>query len=120
VNSQASRYLYNIDDFKDKNKIPFGALVIFKRQGGGHIGFVVGTVKDSFQIIENGNSKSVVKEGIVILGGNQNDAVQFEIFYDLDKIRAVTMPSGYSKEDYSVIPEIKDFYDLPEFHERVR
>ena len=119
-NGQVSRYFYTIDDFKDKNKIPFGALVIFKRQGGGHIGLVVGTVKDEFIIIENGNPKTVMREGIVILGGNQNDAVQFEVFYDLDKIRAVTMPSGFFKEDYSAIPEIKDFYDLPEFHEKVK
>ena len=81
---------------------------------------MVGTVKDEFIIIENGNPKTVMREGIVILGGNQNDAVQFEVFYDLDKIRAVTMPSGFFKEDYSAIPEIKDFYDLPEFHEKVK
>jgi hypothetical protein len=117
---QVSRYNYTIDDFKGKNKIPFGALVIFKRQGGGHIGFVVGTVKDSFDIIENGNPKMVMREGIVILGGNQNDAVQFEVFYDLDKIRAVTIPTNFPKEDYSEIPEIKDFYDLPEFYEKVK
>lgn len=117
---QWERYYYTIEDFKDKNKIPFGALVIFKRQGGGHIGFVVGTVKDDYLIQENGNLKRVVREGIVILGGNQNDAVQFEIFYDLDKIRAVTMPAGFFKEDYSAIPEIKAFYDLPEFYQRER
>jgi hypothetical protein len=117
-NGQVGRYFYTIEDFKDKNKIPFGALVIFKRQGGGHIGFVVGRVKDEIEYFENGTCKTVTREGIIILGGNQNDAVQFEVFYDLDKIRAVTMPSGFLKEDYTTIPEIKDFYDLPEFYEK--
>jgi hypothetical protein len=117
-NGQVARYHYTIDDFKDKNKIPLGALVIFKRQGGGHIGFIVGIVKDVYKIEDNGTSKTVTREGIILLGGNQNDAVQFEVFYDLDKIQAVTMPTDFLKADYSAIPTITAFYDLPEFYER--
>jgi hypothetical protein len=115
-NGQIERYHYTISDFR--NNIPLGALVIFKRRGGGHIGFVVGTVKDEYVIEENGLKRTIVREGVVILGGNQNDAVQFAVFYDLDKIRAVTMPSNFLKEDYCPIPEIKNFYDMPEFCEQ--
>ncbi len=115
-NGQVTRYNYSISDFR--NNIPLGALVIFKRRGGGHIGFVVGTVRDEYVIQENGLPKTIVREGVVVLGGNQNDAVQFAVFYDLDKIRAVTMPTNFSKEDYCPIPEIKNFYDMPEFCEQ--
>jgi hypothetical protein len=115
-NGQAARYNYCISDFR--NNIPLGALVIFKRRGGGHIGFVVGTVRDEYVIEENGLKRTIVREGVVILGGNQNDAVQFAVFYDLNKIKAVTMPSSFLKSEYCPLPEIKNFYDMPEFCEQ--
>jgi len=51
----------------------YGAVVVFDRVGGGHVGFVVGKDK-------NGN--------ILVLGGNQGDAVNIKAF-------AVNRVAGY-------------------------
>lgn len=60
-----------------------GCIVVFERQGGGHVGFVVG--KDSA-----GN--------LMVLGGNQGDAVNIRPF-------AMSRVSGYRWPD-SLPPSI--------------
>ena len=111
---------YIFDDFQNKNVVPFGSMVIFKRKGGGHIGFAVGTMQDSFTVVENGISKTINRKGIVVLGGNQNDAVQFMVFYDLDMVKAVSMPSSFPKVEYVALPELKNLHDLPEFYDKYK
>lgn len=113
-------YNYTFDDFKNKNIVPFGSLVILKRKGGGHIGFAVGTMRDSYTVVENGISRTVNREGVVLLGGNQNDAVQFMVFYDLDMIRAVSMPTSYPKEEYIPLPELRNNHDIAEFYDKYK
>ena len=95
-------------------------MVIFKRKGGGHIGFAVGTMHYSFTVVENGISKTINRKGIVVLGGNQNDAVQFMVFYDLDMVKAVSMPSSFPKVEYVALPELKNLHDLPEFYDKYK
>jgi hypothetical protein len=59
------------------------------KQKGGHVGFVVG------------------KKGskLVILGGNQGDAVSYSAF-KTDKIAAYVVPDGYTPPTFD-LPEIK-------------
>jgi uncharacterized protein (TIGR02594 family) len=56
-----------------------GAIVVLKRPGGGHVGFVTGI---------NANHTMVR-----VLGANQNDAVN-ELWFDVDRIAAVRQPPG--------------------------
>ena len=56
----------------------YGCIVVFKRDGGGHVGFVVGRAS-------NGN--------LLVLGGNQGDAVNIKEF-DLDRVVAYRWPAG--------------------------
>jgi uncharacterized protein (TIGR02594 family) len=46
-------------------RVPLGAVAVFKRKGGGHVGFVVGNYKTG---------------ELAILGGNQSDAVNIRKF----------------------------------------
>lgn len=55
-----------------------GCVVVFSREGGGHVGFAVG--KD-----ERGN--------LLILGGNQSDAVNIKAF-PLSRVTAYRWPAG--------------------------
>lgn len=55
-----------------------GAVVVFKRKGGGHVGFVVG--ED-----QNGD--------LMVLGGNQNDAVNIMPF-SKDRVLGYRWPAG--------------------------
>ena len=113
-------YDFTFEDFQDKNKVPFGSLVVFRRQGGGHVGFAVGVMRDSFTITENDVTRTVKREGVVVLGGNQNDAVQFMVFYDMNMIKAVSMPTKFRREDYAPLPELKNMFDMPEFYDRYK
>lgn len=49
----------------DSKSIPYGAIVVFTRSGGGHVGFVVGVHADG---------------SLDVLGGNQGDAVNVRKF----------------------------------------
>ncbi len=111
---------FTFDDFQNKNVVPLGSMVIFKRKGGGHIGFAVGTIQDSYAVVENGISRTVNRKGVVVLGGNQNDAVQFMVFYDLDMVKAISMPTSFPKEEYVALPELKNYHDLPEFYDKYK
>lgn len=57
----------------------YGAIVVFERKGGGHVGFVVG--KD-----RSGN--------LLVLGGNQGDAVNIRAF-PLNRVSGYRWPSGF-------------------------
>lgn len=59
----------------------YGCIVVFSRNGGGHVGFVVG--KD-----QNGN--------IMVLGGNQSDAVNIKPFKK-DRVVGYRYPSGIAR-----------------------
>lgn len=63
-------------------------IVIFKRNGGGHVGFVVG--KDA-----NGH--------IMVLGGNQADAVNIKAFKP-DRVVGYRFPSGIARSNESELP----------------
>lgn len=55
-----------------------GAVVVFSRTGGGHVGFVVGTTKSG---------------EILVLGGNQGDAVNIRAF-PTSRVSGYRYPSG--------------------------
>lgn len=63
-------------------------IVIFKRNGGGHVGFVVG--KDD-------------KGNIMVLGGNQADAVNIKAF-DPARVVGYRFPSGIARSPHSELP----------------
>jgi uncharacterized protein (TIGR02594 family) len=58
------------------NEPVYGCIVVFTRQGGGHVGFVVGKT-------ESGN--------LLVLGGNQSDAVNIKAFA-LDRVSGYRWP----------------------------
>lgn len=58
-----------------------GAIVVFERQGGGHVGFVVGKDK-------SGN--------LMVLGGNQGDAVNIRPFA-MSRVAGYRWPSGVAR-----------------------
>lgn len=57
-----------------------GAVVVFTRDGGGHVGFIVG--KD-----QNGN--------LLVLGGNQGDMVKISPFA-MSRVAGFRLPKGYN------------------------
>lgn len=57
-----------------------GAVVVFDRQGGGHVGLVVG--KDA-------------KGNLMVLGGNQGDMVKVSAF-PMYRVSGFRLPKGYS------------------------
>ncbi|WP_051919473.1 TIGR02594 family protein [Basilea psittacipulmonis] len=59
----------------------YGCIAVLKRQGGGHVGFVVGEDK---------------KGNLLILGGNQNDQVKVSAF-SKDRVVAYVFPKHESK-----------------------
>lgn len=60
-----------------------GCIAVFRRKGGGHVGFVVGRTKN---------------DQLVMLGGNQDDEVKLSI-YDEDKAIAYRWPSKFALPD---------------------
>jgi uncharacterized protein (TIGR02594 family) len=56
-----------------------GAIVVLKRDGGGHVGFVTGIDSNSTMVR--------------VLGANQNNAVN-ELWFDIDRIAAARQPVG--------------------------
>lgn len=62
----------------DSKTIPLGAIAVFTRQGGGHVGFVVGVHADG---------------SLNILGGNQGDAVNIRKFARA-RVTALRWPPG--------------------------
>lgn len=68
-------------DWGDPVSVPVvGAIVVFERQGGGHVGFVVG--KDA-------------KGNLMVLGGNQGDMVKVSPFA-MARVAGFRLPRGYS------------------------
>lgn len=55
-----------------------GAVLVFERQGGGHVGFYAGETHNAYQV----------------LGGNQGDAVSLALIVK-DRCVAVRWPAGY-------------------------
>lgn len=66
----------------------YGCIVVFTRQGGGHVGFVVGKDKA-------GN--------LMVLGGNQGDAVNIRPFA-LSRVAGYRWPSAYPAAGRFVLP----------------
>lgn len=62
---------------------PLGAVAVFERQGGGHVGFVVAVHRDG---------------SLDILGGNQGDAVNIRRF-GRDRLVALRWPRGAPMAD---------------------
>lgn len=62
---------------------PLGAVAVFERQGGGHVGFVVAAFRDG---------------SLAILGGNQGDAVNIRRF-TRDRLVALRWPQGVPMQD---------------------
>lgn len=77
-------------DWGDKIDMPeYGCVVVFTREGGGHVGFVVG--KDD-------------KGRIMVLGGNQGNAVSIAPF-ELYRVSGYRWPTGYARNK-SALPVI--------------
>lgn len=66
----------------------YGCVVVFSREGGGHVGFVVGRDK-------NGN--------LMVLGGNQGDAVSIRPF-PVSRVTCYRWPSAYPSSGRFVLP----------------
>lgn len=66
----------------------YGCVVVFSREGGGHVGFVVG--KD-----RNGN--------LMVLGGNQGDAVSIRPF-PVSRVTGYRWPSAYPSSGRFALP----------------
>ena len=64
----------------------YGCIVVFTRNGGGHVGFVVGKT-------ENGN--------LLVLGGNQSDAVNVKAF-STERVTGYRWPVGYKKPEVAL------------------
>lgn len=62
----------------------YGCVAVFEREGGGHVGLVVGRTRDG---------------SILVLGGNQGDAVRVSSF-STDRVLAYRWPTGH---DFSVL-----------------
>jgi uncharacterized protein (TIGR02594 family) len=60
----------------------YGCVVVFSRDGGGHVGFVVGQQ-------QNGN--------LMVLGGNQSDAINIRAF-PLDRVTGYRWPVNVVKD----------------------
>jgi len=72
------------------SKPAVGCIVVFSRDGGGHVGFVVG--KDQ-------------KGNLMVLGGNQGDAVNIKPFA-LNRVVGYRWPSIYPAEHRFNLPTI--------------
>jgi uncharacterized protein (TIGR02594 family) len=66
----------------------YGCIVVFSREGGGHVGFVVG--KDS-------------KGRLLVLGGNQSNQVSIAPF-DLSRVVAYRWPVNYLAQSFDDPP----------------
>ena len=66
--------------FGDKIEPVYGAIVVFKRPEGGHVGFLVGQNKTHYEV----------------LGGNQGDRVS-KVFIDKSRCVGIRWPRTYSK-----------------------
>lgn len=65
----------------------YGCIAVMERQGGGHVGFVVGRTEDG---------------DLILLGGNQGSAVSIAKF-PRDKFIGFIMPRDYAKDmDYDL------------------
>lgn len=67
----------------------YGCIAVMERQGGGHVGFIVGMTPD--------------KKNLILLGGNQGSSVSIAKF-SVSKFIGYTLPIGYEPD-----------YDIPEF-----
>lgn len=75
----------------------YGCIVTFTRSGGGHVGFVVG--KDR-------------KGNIMVLGGNQGNAVNIKPF-SVDRVTGFYWPSSFEGAKLKMLRPIPSRYDLP-------
>ncbi len=73
-----------------------GCIVVFERQGGGHVGFVVG---------QDAN------KNIMVLGGNQGDAVKVSPF-DVSRVVGYRWPSEYLLPVTKNLPILKNNENL--------
>lgn len=68
-----------------------GCIVVFEREGGGHVGFVVG--RD-------------INNNLMVLGGNQGDAVKISPF-DTKRVLGYRWPNQYAKPVDFKLPVLK-------------
>lgn len=82
TNSAAAKSWLNwgVEVTEDED-IPYGAIAVFTRQGGGHVGFITDANDDS----------------IKILGGNQSDMV-CEKWFGYDNLLSIRMPKIVENE----------------------
>lgn len=73
----------------------YGCVVVFTRNGGGHVGFVVG--QDN-------------KGNLLVLGGNQGDQVNIKAF-GRDRVKAYRYPPNYSMVDALPVSKSVEFSD---------
>jgi len=66
----------------------YGCVVVFTRNGGGHVGFVVGQTEDG---------------RLLVLGGNQGDMVCIKAF-PTDRVLAYRWPEGQDQLDIAGLP----------------
>ena len=71
-------------------KPTLGAIAVFRREGGGHVGFVIG-------VDASGN--------LMILGGNQGDAVRISSFPRANLI-TTRWPKGYAVPEDAPLPQL--------------
>lgn len=95
ANCVLPKYWMRAKDWLNWGKIidkPFvGCIVVFERQGGGHVGFIVG--RD-----ENNN--------LMVLGGNQGDSVKISPF-SVDRVLGYRWPNEYQLPIAKDLPIIK-------------
>ncbi|OAM28140.1 TIGR02594 family protein [Eikenella sp. NML03-A-027] len=68
------------------SKPAYGCIVVFERQGGGHVGFVIGITKDGC---------------LIVIGGNQGNRVSIAKF-SRDRVIAYLWPNKGGKPAYPV------------------
>lgn len=77
-------------------KPAYGCIVTFTRQGGGHVGFLVGVNK---------------RGSLMVLGGNQSNAVSVSAF-DKSRVTGYYWPSIWAGRPVASVP-ITERYNLP-------
>lgn len=84
--------------YGEVSKLEYGAIAVFERKGGGHVGFIV-------DVDTHGNVK--------VLGGNQGNRVS-EAWFTRDRLIAVRKPLGVHLEDIAPKTEVAKGFSTTE------
>ena len=90
ITSTRSAWARNYQHWGQACNPTLGAIAVFRRGSGGHVGFVMG-------VDANGN--------LMILGGNQRDAVNISAF-PRTRLIATRWPAGYAVPENVYLPEL--------------